>query len=122
MQVYEAPLRDMKFVLHELHNDDGFGGLDPLPEFTPHLIDQILEEASRVARDVLLPLNRSGDEEGCRLENGVVRTPKGFREAYDQFREGGWCALASDAEWGGQGLPETVNKMTEEMICAANVS
>lgn len=122
MQVYEAPLRDMRFVLHELHEDDGFGGLEPLSEFTPDLTDAILAEAARVAQDILLPLNRSGDIEGCTLENGVVRTPPGFKEAYAQFREGGWCALASDAEWGGQGLPETVNKMTEEMICAANVS
>jgi alkylation response protein AidB-like acyl-CoA dehydrogenase len=122
MQVYEAPLRDMKFVLHELHQDDGFGGLEALSEFTPDLTDAILGEAARVAQEILLPLNRSGDIEGCTLENGVVRTPAGFKEAYAQFREGGWCALASDAEWGGQGLPETVNKMTEEMICAANVS
>jgi len=122
MQVYEAPLRDMKFVLHELHQDDGFGGLEALSEFTPDLTDAILAEAARVAQEILLPLNRSGDIEGCTLENGVVRTPAGFKEAYAQFRDGGWCALASDPEYGGQGLPETVNKMTEEMICAANVS
>jgi alkylation response protein AidB-like acyl-CoA dehydrogenase len=122
MQVYEAPLRDMKFVLHELHNDDGFGNIEALAEFTPDLIDAILEESAKVAQEVLLPLNRSGDVEGCTLENGVVRTPSGFREAYQMFREGGWCALASDPEWGGQGLPEQVNKMTEEMICAANVA
>ncbi|MCJ2186714.1 acyl-CoA dehydrogenase C-terminal domain-containing protein [Novosphingobium beihaiensis] len=122
MQVYEAPLRDMKFVLNELHTDDGFGNLEALEEFTPDLVDAILEEAGKVAQEVLLPLNRSGDIEGCTLENGVVRTPKGFKEAYDLFREGGWCALASDPEWGGQGLPEQVNKMTEEMICSANVS
>ncbi len=122
MQVYEAPLRDMKFVLHELHNDDGFGNLEALAEFTPDLTDAILEEAARVAQEVLLPLNRGGDVEGCILENGVVRTPTGFKEAYAMFRDGGWCALASDPQWGGQGLPESVNKMTEEMICAANVS
>ena len=122
MQVYDAPLRDMRFVLHELHQDDGFGDIPALAEFTPDLTDAILEEAARVAREVLLPLNRTGDEEGCHLENGVVRTPKGFKAAYDQFREGGWCALASDPQWGGQGLPEAVNKLTEEMICAANVS
>ncbi|MEW9856750.1 acyl-CoA dehydrogenase C-terminal domain-containing protein [Novosphingobium sp. M1R2S20] len=122
MQVYQAPVRDMKFVLHELHNDDGFGNLEALEEFTPDLVDAILEESAKVAQEVLLPLNRSGDIEGCTLENGVVRTPSGFKEAYDLFREGGWCALASDPEWGGQGLPEQVNKMTEEMICAANVS
>lgn len=122
MQVYEAPLRDMKFVLHELHEDDGFGNLEALEEFTPDLVDAVLEEAAKVAQEVLLPLNRSGDVEGCTLENGVVRTPQGFKEAYELFREGGWCALASDPEWGGQGLPESVNKMTEEMICSANLS
>jgi len=122
MQVYEAPLRDMKFVLHELHTDDGFGNLEALADFTPDLVDAILEEAAKVAQEVLLPLNRTGDIEGATLENGVVRTPSGFKEAYAQFVDGGWCALASDAQWGGQGLPESVNKMTEEMICAANVS
>jgi alkylation response protein AidB-like acyl-CoA dehydrogenase len=122
MQVYEAPLRDMKFVLQELHTDDGFGDLEALAEFTPDIVDAVLGEAAKVAQEVLLPLNRSGDIEGCTLENGVVRTPQGFKEAYDLFREGGWCALASDPKWGGQGLPESVNKMTEEMICAANVS
>ena len=122
MQVYEAPLRDMRFVLNELHADDGFGDIPALAEFTPDLTDAILGEAARVAREILLPLNRSGDEEGCRLENGIVRTPAGFKDAYGQFREGGWCALASDPKWGGQGLPEAVNKLTEEMICATNVS
>jgi len=122
MQVYEAPLRDMKFVVHELHADDGFGDLEALSEFTPDLVDAVLEEAAKVAQEVLLPLNRSGDVEGCTLENGVVRTPQGFKAAYEMFREGGWCALASDPEWGGQGLPEVVNKMTEEMICSANLS
>ena len=122
MQVYEAPLRDMRFVLHELHADDGFGGLKKFEEFTPDLLDAILEEAAKITHDVLLPLNMSGDEEGCAYENGVVRTPRGFKEAYDQFRAGGWASLASDPEWGGQGLPESVNKLVEEMICAANVS
>jgi len=122
MQVYEAPVRDMKFVLHELHADDGFGNLEALGDFTPDLLDAVLEEAAKVAQEVLLPLNRSGDIEGCTLENGVVRTPEGFKEAYEMFREGGWCALASDPEFGGQGLPESINKLTEEMICSANLS
>jgi len=122
MQVYDAPLRDMRFVLNELHADDGFGDIPALAEFTPELTDQVLEEAARVSREVLLPLNRSGDEEGCQYENGVVRTPAGFKDAYNLFREGGWTALAADPEWGGQGLPETVNKLIEEMICGANIS
>ncbi len=122
MQVYDAPLRDMRFVLNELFADDGFGDLPAFAEFTPDLTDAILEESARVAKELLLPLNASGDIEGCTYENGVVRTPAGFKEAYRQFVEGGWCALASDPRWGGQGLPEAVNKLTEEMICAANVS
>jgi len=71
---------------------------------------------------VLLPLNRSGDEEGCTFENGVVRTPKGFKEAYDTFREGGWTALGCDPEHGGQGLPRTLHTFVEEMICATNLA
>ncbi len=122
MQTYDAPLRDMRFVLHELFEDDGFGGLAKFEEFTPDLLDAVLEEANKIAKDVLLPINASGDIEGCTYENGVVRTPKGFKAAYDAFREGGWASLASDPEWGGQGLPETVNKLVEEMICATNVS
>ncbi|WP_165324137.1 acyl-CoA dehydrogenase C-terminal domain-containing protein [Rhizorhabdus phycosphaerae] len=122
MQVYEAPLRDMRFLIHELFAKDEYGALPAHAEFTPDLVDAVLEEAARLAKDVLLPLNASGDEEGCLWDNGVVRTPKGFKEAYDQFRDGGWCALASDPKWGGQGLPETVNKAVEEMISSANIS
>ena len=91
-------------------------------DVSPDLFDSVLEEAAKFVEEVLLPLNMSGDEEGCRLENGVVRTPKGFREAYTRFREGGWTALACDPQFGGQGLPESVDKLVEEMICAANVS
>ena len=122
MQVYDAPLRDMRFVLNELHTDDGFGELPVHAEFTPDLTDAILEEAAKFCREVLLPLNRSGDEEGCQLENGVVRTPAGFIEAYKAFAEGGWTSLASSPEWGGQGVPESVGKLVEEMICSANLS
>ncbi|MDR6128305.1 alkylation response protein AidB-like acyl-CoA dehydrogenase [Sphingomonas sp. SORGH_AS802] len=122
MQVYTAPLRDMRFVLHELFADQPFGPLALSDDFTPDLYDAILEEAARMAQEVLLPLNASGDLEGCTYENGVVRTPKGFPEAYARFREGGWAALSSDPRWGGQGLPETVNKLVEEMTCSANLS
>lgn len=131
MQVYEAPLRDMRFVLEELHGNDefgdGFGGLPEHAQFSPDLIAAVLEEAARMAKEVLLPLNRSGDEEGCHWEQGngggaIVRTPKGFVEAYKTYRAGGWNTLASPVEWGGQGLPATVAKLVEEMICATNVS
>jgi alkylation response protein AidB-like acyl-CoA dehydrogenase len=122
MQVYEAPLRDMRFVLHELHGLDRIAALPAFAEATPDVVDGVLEEAARLTAEVILPLNAPGDLEGCRLENGVVRTPAGFREAYDVFRAGGWPSLAGDPAFGGQGLPECVNKLVEEMICAANLS
>lgn len=122
MQVYEAPIRDMRFVLDELWVDDGFGNLPALEQFDSDLTNAILEEAARFSREVLLPLNQPGDREGCHLENGVVRTPKGFKEAYHQFTASGWSALASSPEWGGQGLPERINKLVEEMTCSTNLS
>ena len=122
MQVYNAPLRDMRFVLHELHDSAGLLRDIGRDDVNQELIDSILEEAAKFATEVLLPINAIGDEEGCKLENGVVRTPRGFKEAYDQFRESGWGALASPAEYGGQDLPEIVSKMVEEMQCSANLS
>ena len=122
MQCYKAPLRDMRFVLNELHDGASLTALPGLEEFSPELIDSILGEAAKVAEGVLAPLNMSGDEEGCRLENGVVRTPKGFREAYEVFRAGGWTATACDPEYGGQGLPHSVNKLIEEMLSASNMA
>ena len=120
MQTYNAPLRDMRFVLHELHGLEKLNAFPKYADFTPDVVDSVLEEAAKIASEVLLPLNATGDQEGCVLENGVVRTPKGFKEAYNVFREGGWASLASDPEWGGQGLPESVNKLVEEMISATN--
>ena len=122
MQVYAAPVRDMRFVIHELHGSDHLRTLRGLEEVTPELIDTILEEAGKFAANVLLPINASGDEEGCTYVNGVVRTPSGFRAAYDALRQAGWTAIAADSEFGGQGLPEVVNKMLEEMFSATNSS
>ena len=122
MQVYNAPLRDMRFVMHELHNSAAHVTEIGQPDVTAELMDSILEEAGKFAHDILLPINASGDEEGCRLENGVVRTPKGFIDAYRKFSEAGWGALSSPVEYGGQGLPEILGKMVEEMQCSANLS
>ncbi|HTR17673.1 MAG TPA: acyl-CoA dehydrogenase C-terminal domain-containing protein [Acetobacteraceae bacterium] len=122
MQTYTAPLRDMRFVLHELNDSTSLLALPGLEEVTPELIDSVLEEAGKITSSVLLPLNASGDAEGCHCENGVVRTPKGFKEAYDLFRDGGWSALGGAPEHGGQGLPESVAKLVEEMICSTNLA
>jgi len=122
MQTYNAPIRDMRFTLEELHTDDGFGNLTGFDDFTPDLNEAIMEEAAKMCREVLLPLNYPGDQQGCRIENGVVRTPDGFPAAYKQFCEAGWASLGSSPEWGGQGAPHSLAKMIEEMLCAANVS
>ncbi|KAA5606033.1 acyl-CoA dehydrogenase [Roseospira marina] len=122
MASYTAPLRDMRFVLYELMEGDRLTDLPGYEEFTRDLIDPILEEAGKIAAEVLHPLNRSGDEEGCTLENGVVRTPTGFPEAYALFREGGWTALSCDPDYGGQGAPHMVDTLISEMICSANLS
>ncbi len=119
---YAAPLRDIRFVLHEMI------GLDRAPSrfggdaVTPELADAILGEAARFAADVLAPLNQPGDKQGSRWHGGAVATPEGFREAYAQFVAGGWGALASDPAHGGQGLPMLVATAVEEMWDAANVS
>lgn len=122
MQIYKAPLRDMRFVMHELHDSSALATLAGFEEVTPDLLDTVLEEASKFFESVLLPLNASGDAEGCHYENGAVRTPNGFKDAYKQFTAGGWGSLNSDPAYGGQGLPESTSKLVEEMICACNLS
>ena len=122
MQVYTPPLRDMRFVFNELHTDDGFGGLPAFAEITPDVVDAVLTEAAKFCDGVIAPINRSGDEEGCHFENGVVRTPAGFKPAWDQFVAGGWNGLVLPTQWGGQGLPEALGKLVDEMVCAANMS
>ncbi|WP_334176907.1 acyl-CoA dehydrogenase C-terminal domain-containing protein [Pseudoxanthobacter sp.] len=122
MQTYKAPLRDMRFVLNEVVGAADYADMPDFAEVTPDLVDAILEEAAKFVTERLLPLNASGDEEGCVLENGAVRTPKGFREAYAAFAEGGWTSMGADPAYGGQGLPEVVGKFVEEMICSTNLS
>ncbi|MBV8096178.1 MAG: acyl-CoA dehydrogenase C-terminal domain-containing protein [Acetobacteraceae bacterium] len=122
MAIYQAPLRDMRFVLHELLDSSALSQLPGYEQATPDLIDAVLEQAAKLAESELFPLNLPGDAEGCHFENGVVRTPKGFKEAYRIFREGGWTALACDPDYGGQGMPHAVNFVVEEMISSANLS
>ncbi len=121
MQIYKAPIRDMRFVLSEMDSIEEFAALG-FEDVSEDLVETILEEAGKLCEEVLLPLNATGDAEGCHYENGVVRTPKGFREAYQAFREGGWTTLNADVAYGGQALPETIGKMIEEMICSANMA
>src|SRR5476649_1432266 len=120
MPIYTAPVDNFRFVLNDvLQVGDTFARLG-LTEATPDLLDAIIEEAGKFCENEIQPLNLSGDTEGCTFENGVVRTPKGFKEAYNKFREGGWTATTCDPEYGGQGLPATVGFAVTEMITAAN--
>jgi alkylation response protein AidB-like acyl-CoA dehydrogenase len=122
MPNYKAPLEDMRFVLHELHDSKTIAELPGCAEFTPELMDSVLDEAAKFAEEVLFPLNQSGDLEGCTYENGVVRTPSGFRKAYDAFCAGGWTAMASSPDYGGQGLPVSSSILVEEMLCSSNMA
>ncbi|WP_417792732.1 acyl-CoA dehydrogenase C-terminal domain-containing protein [Terasakiella pusilla] len=122
MATYKAPIRDMQFVMYELMNADKLSDMPGFEEATRDLIDPVMEEASKITQDVLFPLNRSGDEEECQWVDGKVTTPSGFKEAYKLFREGGWTAISCDPNYGGMGMPKTVNTMIEEMICSANLS
>ncbi len=122
MSAYTAPLKDIRFVLHELAGLAEVAKLPGYEEATADTVDAILEEAGKFASGVLDPLNRTGDQEGSRWKDGAVSTPKGFREAYRQYVEGGWCALPFPADWGGQGLPKLVATAVEEMLTSANMS
>ncbi|WP_282602490.1 acyl-CoA dehydrogenase C-terminal domain-containing protein [Paracoccus sp. PARArs4] len=121
MPIYEPPVRDLQFVLHDLlklSQSDLPGHSDLDPEFT----EAILDAAGKLSSEVLAPLNRVGDEQGCVLENGVVRTPEGFDKAFEAMKEGGWTALDCDPEYGGQGMPYVLGTAVGELFVSANMA
>ena len=123
MPSYNPPLRDMQFVMHEVFKlEDEYKALPTHAEVDADTINAVLEEAGKFAANVAFPLNISGDEEGCQLDKTTheVTTPKGYKEAYQQFVEGGWPALSCDPAYGGQGLPFAVNSALYEMLNSAN--
>ena len=122
MVPYNAPLQDMRFVMNNIAELDKIAALPGYEMAERDLVDQILEEANKLARDVLAPLNFPGDRQGASVENGVVRTPDGFPDAYRQFIEGGWNGVPFEEEFGGQGLPWLIQTALHEMWQAANVS
>src|SRR3954469_20716482 len=123
MLAYQAPLRDIRFVLHELLGGaEGWAELPAHASLTPDMLDMVLDAAARFCERELLPLAGPGDEEGCHFADGAVHTPSGFREAYRLFREGGWASLACDPADGGQGLPEVLNLALTEMVCSTNLA
>ena len=121
MHAYHPPLEDFNFILHhflEIEKEDIKGYNDLLPEFTK----TVFEEAGKLAKEVISPSNKDGDEQGCKLENGVVRTPDSFKLAFEKLREGGWLSLDIEEKFGGQNLPLILSTVTNEMFTSANMS
>jgi len=122
MSDYRAPIKDMRFVMDELAGFKELSSLPGLEEATPDLADAILDEAAKFAGEVIAPLNRIGDQQGCQLGADGVSTPAGWREAYAQYRDAGWNGITLPPEFGGQGLPDTLGIAAKEMLCSANMA
>ena len=124
MPIYNAPLKDMDFILNDVFKaEDFWQGNDDLAHIDMATANAILEEMAKFSKNVILDLNRSSDEEGgAQFSNGVVTTPKGFQEAFKQYAEGGWIGLGAEEEWGGQGMPKMLTVLADEMIWATNPS
>lgn len=122
MSVYNAPLDDMRFILNDVFDANSFWQANEnLNHVDLDTVNMILEEMAKLSKNVLLPLNRTGDEEGAKYQgDGVVTTPDGFKEAYQQYAESGWIGLGGDPEYGGQGFPKMVTMLTEEMVFTTN--
>ena len=122
MAYYKVPLRELRFVLNDVLGIQQLSELEPFQDCTDDIVEGVLDEAARFTEEKLLPLRETGDQEGCKLNAGEVTVPPGFAEAYREYWESGWVGLANSPDWGGQGLPYTLGKAVEEMVCAANVA
>ncbi|MDH5433544.1 MAG: acyl-CoA dehydrogenase [Gammaproteobacteria bacterium] len=123
MSSYLAPLDEMNFLLNQVFSiQNSYEKIGDFSEFDEELYKAILEEAGKFAQNVLFPINRSGDEEGCQFDNGLVKTPQGFKEAYQEFCLTGWPSTSGDPEYGGQGLPKAIHVLVEEIMYSANTS
>jgi alkylation response protein AidB-like acyl-CoA dehydrogenase len=122
MPTYKAPLDEIRFVLEDLLDVGQVSALEGYSDATPDVLAAVLEEAAKLCEEVLTPLNQTGDAEGCHYERGVVRTPAGFRDAYNAYVQGGWPAMVASPEYGGQGLPHIAGTVLDEMLCSSNLS
>ena len=123
MATYKAPLEDMRFVLNDVFEADKlWASMSATAEVTRDLSDAILDEAGKMVENLLFPLNREGDEQGCHFDNGEVTTPEGFKEAFKTYAENGWSAFSGNPEFGGQGMPKSLAVLFEEMMHSANSS
>ncbi|MDA9852923.1 acyl-CoA dehydrogenase family protein [Candidatus Pelagibacter sp.] len=122
MPNYTAPIEDMMFLFDKLRNNKNYNDLEKYKEVNSELVKDILEEAAKINQNLILPLAKSGDENPTILENGVVRTPPGYKEAYSKYIEDGWTSLSCDPKYGGQGMPKTVSAFFDEMLSSASLS
>src|SRR5215207_1425854 len=122
MPTYKAPLDDIRFLLDDVLDVGQLATLPGYADATPDVLGAVIEEAAKLCEEVLQPLNQSGDAEGCHYENGTVRTPRGFREGYEAYCQGGWPAMVAPTEFGGQGLPHIAGVVLDEMLCSSNLS
>jgi len=122
MPTYIAPVEDMMFLFDKLRNNKNYNEIEKYKEVSSELVKDILEEAAKINQNIILPLAKSGDENPTILENGAVRTPPGYKEAYTKFIEDGWTSLSCDPKYGGQGMPRTVSAFFDEMISSASLS
>ena len=122
MTTYTAPIDDMMFLYEKLRNNKSYNELAKYKDITPDLVKDILEEAAKINQNLILPLAKAGDESPAVLENGVVRTPPGYKEAYKKYIEDGWTSLSCDTKYGGQGMPKTVSAFFDEMLSSASLS
>ena len=122
MPTYNAPVEDMLFLYEKLRDNKNYNEIDKYKEVTTDLVKNILEEAAKINQNLILPLAKSGDENPTVLENGVVRTPPGYKEAYKKFIEDGWTSLSCDPKYGGQGMPKTVSAFFDEMLSSASLA
>ena len=122
MPSYIAPVEDMLFLFEKLRDNKNYNELEKYNEVSPDLVKDILEEAAKINQNLILPLAKSGDENPAVLENGVVRTPPGYKEAYQKYIEDGWTSLSCDPKYGGQGMPKTVSAFFDEMLSSASLS
>ncbi len=122
MPSYIAPVEDMMFLFEKLRNNKNYNELEKYKEVSSELVKDILEEAAKINQNLILPLAKVGDENPAVLENGVVRTPPGYKEAYQKYIEDGWTSLSCDPKYGGQGMPKTVSAFFDEMLSSASLS
>jgi len=122
MATYRAPVDDMMFLFEKLRDNSHYNSLEKYKEVNPDLAKDILEQAAKLTENLILPLAKAGDETPAKLENGVIRTPPGYKEAYKKFIEDGWVSLSCDPEYGGQGMPNTIKTFFDEMLSSASLS